>query len=110
MKTSCHTPEVVLDSVVVERVLSLLNEHMAGCESRSAALGTGAFCGPTGQRLECRREGQEKERLVARTGQYLKTKYYYSVVLQAFYPPTFLSVDQEKINFLCPMRAQRSPN
>lgn len=29
----------------------------------------------------------------------------HSVVLQAFYPPPFLSVDQEKLNLLCPMRA-----
>jgi len=36
MKKLCKTPEVVLDSVVVERVLPLLNEHMAGCESRPA--------------------------------------------------------------------------
>jgi len=39
MKKLCQTPDLVLDLVVVKRVLSLPNEHMAGCESKPAALG-----------------------------------------------------------------------
>jgi len=63
MKT-CQTPKVVLDSVVVESVLSLLNEHMTGCESRPSGLGSGAWCSPAGQQPAHRRKGQEREGLL----------------------------------------------
>jgi len=64
MKKLSKTPEVVLDSVVVERVLPLLNEHMAGCESRPAVLGSGSWCGPAGQQSERTREDQERRACV----------------------------------------------